>query len=196
MSILVGSKRLAVLATLLWAWPALAGPFGVNMGKPVSGYSGRPTSVKGVYSITVPQPNPEFESYSAIAAPMTGVCKVWGIGRDHGDDAYGSSVRNAYERLRGLLDAKYGQSKEISFIKSGALWDKDREWVMSIKQNERTVMAYWLSKDGLALPDGLVAISLTVRATSSSSAYLDLTYEFGNFKTCQQSFSAIESDGL
>ncbi|WP_141243876.1 hypothetical protein [Sphingomonas lenta] len=166
------------------------------MGKPVSIYSGKSTSVKGAYSITVPQPNSEFESYGAVATASGGVCKVWGTGRDHESDNYGTSVRDAFNRLRAILDGKYGQSDEISFLRAKALWDAEREWTMSIKQGERTVVAYWTRKNGLALPDGLTAIMLQVKATSSSSAYLNLTYEFENFATCQQNIRAVESEGL
>lgn len=174
---------------------AMARSFGVAPGKPVRTYAGKPSSVDGVYKIIVPQPNSEFESYSAVATPETGICKVWGIGKDHDNDRYGANVREAYDRLKAILNEKYGASQEYSYIKSGALWDKPEDWVMSVKENERTMVSYWIMPDKHAV-EGIKSISLEVKAFSSSSAYLDLTYEFENFPLCKKRFNSTEASGL
>jgi hypothetical protein len=185
------------VALSLLSGPAMAsGPFGVGMGDPITKYRGRPSVTQGAYKITVPKPNDEFESYTALATPKTGICKVWGIGRDHDNDRYGNGVRSAYDRLVKLLTEKYGSGNEISFLRSGALWKDTDEWVMSIKQKERTVAYFWSPTNGSNLPENLVGISLEVNATSSNSSYLDLTYEFANFKSCKAAFATSESDGL
>lgn len=185
---------IAVLA-LMMSSVATAGSFGVVPGKPVRTYAGKPGKVDGVYTIVVPQPNSEFESYSAVATPEIGICKVWGIGKDHDNDRYGADVREAYDRLKALLNDKYGASQEYSYIKSGALWDKPEDWVMSVKENERTLVSYWLMPDKQAV-EGIKSISLEVKAFSSGSAYLDLTYEFENFPLCKKRFNATEASGL
>jgi hypothetical protein len=190
-------RFLASLAGIVvFSGTAMAGPFGVTMGKPVAIYAGRPSTVKGVYKVTAPQPYSEFESYSVVATASSGVCKIWGIGRDHSNDRYGTDVRSAYDRLKSILDSKYGKSEEFSYLKSGALWKDSNEWVMSIRQKERTVITFWSVKDGPPLPDGLVSISLEIKATSSDTAYIDLTYEFENFKSCKTTLSAQDADGL
>jgi len=177
---------------------AAAQAFGVTPGTNVSRLNGTPSSTgrKYYYRVTVPLPNREFESYSAIATPTEGVCKIWGIGVDHDNDRYGSSAQSAYDNMKATLSAKYGASKSVEYIKSGALWDKSSEWVMSLRQKERTHVTYWIRGDGATLPAGLDAVSLKISAVSSDSAYLDLTYEFSNFDSCKRRMDSESNEGL
>lgn len=185
-----------IIATGLLAAPALAGPFGVSMGQPITGLRPTSTETRNVFRIVAPQPNEEFESYWVVASPETGVCKVWGTGKDHANDRYGSDVRDAYRRIKAVLAGKYGSSDEVSFLRSGALWKDENEWVMSVRQKERTLITYWLGKEGSSLPADIVAISLEVRAVSNDTSYLTLTYEFSNFSRCQAKFRENSADGL
>jgi hypothetical protein len=190
-------KALFAALTIYFPVVAEAGPFGIDAGSNVSIYSGRPSSVKGAFKIVVPKPHDEFESYTAISTTETGICKVWGVGRNHSDDRYGSSVRDTYQRLKETLEAKYGQGRQFDYLKAGALWKNSNEWVMAIRQNERTLVTYWTVENmGAPLPDGIVAITLEVKALSSDTAYLDLTYEFSNFKRCRAVFAAASADAL
>lgn len=178
------------------ATPAMSQAFGVDAGQPVSRYQARPSQTEGAYKIVVPQPNGEFESYTAIAHATTGICKVWGVGRDHSHDKYGSDVKQAYVRLKEVLNGKYGRGQSIEFIRSAGIWTDDDEWVMSIRQNERTHATFWTKEQGAQLPPNVAGISLEIRALDSSTAYVDLTYEFSNFAKCRAAFQAKENLGL
>lgn len=167
--------------------------FGVAPGKPISQYSGKP--IQGdpyYYEIKVPEPNNEFESYTAVATPRTGVCKVTGIGRTHQNDDYGSDTRSSFTSLRGRLSQRYGSSHDFDFLRSGAIWKESREWVWSIYKHERTLASFWVPSEGATLPAPLRAVTLEAKSVNpSSGAYLTLTYEFDNFDACK----AVIGDG-
>lgn len=178
---------------------ASAQAFGVRMGASVSEYGGRraPGSTNPFYfKIDVPQPNREFESYSAFATPQTGICKVSGLGITHANDRYGTASKSAFSGVKQALVSRYGRSRDFDFLKSGALWDEPHEWVWSIYKDERTLTSFWTREDGASLPPSIVSIMLDMRAVSSSSPYLSLTYEFANFRTCLAIIQRQDNEGL
>lgn len=184
------------LVALLWSQTAVAGPFGTTMGQSIATLNARQASTKNTFTVTVPTPNAELESYTAVATPQTGLCKIWGVGRDHRNDRSGENVRGAFERLKTLLDIKYGAAEKFDFLDRGALWDEPHEWVMAVNKNERKFVAYWTKQNANMLADGIAAISLEVRAYASDIAYLDLTYEYANFARCKELIGAQQAEGL
>lgn len=193
-------SRAALLIGIIVAGPATAQAFGVRMGAPVREYGGkRPAGVDNPYyfSIDVPKPNGEFESYSALATPQTGICKVSAIGKTHENDAYGTEAKSAFSSLRLALRSRYGPSEDFDFIRNDALWDEPREWVWSIYKEERSVASFWTKEAGASLPAELKAIALDVNSVSpTDGAYLSLSYEFTNFDECKAVISRAESRGL
>lgn len=184
------------LMLLLAGFIQVAAPFGVAMGSSVSSYSPKKGATEFTFNVQVPKPHTEFEAYTVVTTPQTGICKVWGVGRNHDNDRSGESVKSSYESLFEALTDKYGQAKSFDFLKSGALWDAQSEWVMAIRQNERHKIAFWSTENGSRLPPEISSISLEVKALDSSTAYLDLTYEFSNFVRCKSIISAKRSDSL
>jgi hypothetical protein len=148
------------------------------------------------YVVTVPQPHSEFDSYMVKAAPEVGVCTVVGIGRDHENDRYGTSVRRSFSGLNSTLENNYGVNLNFDFIKNGALWDDPDEWVMSIRQNERDYVTFWNDDEGSDMPEGIQSISLTVNALSSYTAYVSLSYEFDNLEECMRIAESQDESGL
>jgi hypothetical protein len=178
---------------------ATAQAFGVREGALVSEYGGRRSigSTNPFYfKIDVPQPNREFESYSAFATPQTGICKVSGLGITHENDSYGTASKSAFSGLKQALIARYGRSRDFDFLKSGALWDEPHEWAWSIYKDERTLTSFWTRQDGASLPRSIESIMLDTKAVSSSGPYLTLTYEFANFKQCLAIMEQRQNEGL
>lgn len=184
-----------VLASL--SAPICAGPFGINKGQPIGSLKGlRRGDGDGVYTILVPLPNAEFEAYGVLATPEDGVCRVWGMGRDHPHDRYGMSVRSAFDTLRAALTTKYHIGRISNYLKPDALFKEDNEWVMAIKQNERVYASYWNSDNSNDLGQGISIISLEIKASFSDNAYLELDYMFDNFESCEAHLATKTGDGL
>ena len=190
MRCVIFSALLAMMST-----GANAQAFGVGMGDPVSRHNG--TGKDGIdFRVTVPQPNSEFDFYSARATPVTGICRVVGFGNDHKNDAYGTSVRGAYKSLQSALNAKYGNNKSFDFLRTDALWNEDKEFVWSIFKNERTMSTFWDRGEGSQLPPNVRAINLRIVAVNSSAAYIVLSYEFDNYDKCEELSDKKDNAGL
>ena len=186
-------------AALLCCGAAHGQAFGVKPGAPVSDYSARPApgvADPNFFVITVPQPNSEFETYTAVATPETGICSVSGIGVTHRNDEYGVATKSAFADLRQALTSRYGAGQDFDFLRSGALWDEPREWVWSIYKKERTLASFWTVENGSSLPAGVHAIALEANAAGSSSPYVSLKYEFTNFSRCKSIRERQENNGL
>ena len=188
-------RTIIFMIMLLCSGVANAQAFGVNMGDTVSKHGGVSIG-DSLYRIKVPQPNSEFESYLALATPSTGICKVIGIGRDYKNDSYGTQIRSSYASLQQALNSKYGANKTFDFIRSGALWDKQNEFVWSIFKNERTMATFWTRNEGSTLPATMTGVSLQIKSTSASSIYIGLTYEFANSDECRGLIKNSQNSGL
>lgn len=184
------------ISLLTLATDASAQAFGIEKGTPIGSLDILKEVGQFIYSIEVPKPHSEFESYMAFATPEIGVCTVNGIGKDHDNDRYGATVRGAFSNLRGALEKLYGPYTSFDFIKDGALWDDPEEWVMAIHQNERFHAAFWTREDKSDLPEGLSGISLTVKTLSSDKSYITLGYEFDNMSECVRIDESANEGGL
>ena len=190
-------KFWGLLLMFAFSREVIAGPFGLSQGMPLSSLKVVRKLSDGMYSITVPNPNSGFEIYTAVLTPQDGLCKIVALGKDFDNDRYGSSAREKYAELKEFLDQKYGEGQTFDFIKNGALWDSSDEWVMSIKQNERTYVTFYITdKLPQKLPDYLKGIKLEVDALSSSTSYVRLGYEFANIDTCLKRIKSSDNESL
>lgn len=186
-AVMFKNKLITTAATILLfvsATGASAQAFGIEKGTPIESLEVVREISEFKFSVTVPKPHSEFESYTVFATPEAGVCKVTGIGKDHDNDRYGTTVKSAFADLCSALTGIYGASKNFDFIKNGALWDGPEEWVMALRQNERHLTTFWTEDEQSDLPEGLDGVSLSVSALSSDLAYILLGYEFDNMDEC------------
>ena len=105
----------------------------------------------------------------------TGVCKLMGFDEVTNPDKYGIEHRNAYERFRDRVAAKYGEYKEYDFLCSSSIWDEPDDWLMSLRKKERTLAAIWIVENGSTLPDGLEGI-----VVEAGELFIKVTYELDN----------------
>ena len=188
-------RTLIFTILLLCSGMANAQAFGVNMGEPVSKYAGV-ASGDFTYRVKVPQPNSEFEFYTVLATPSTGICSITGYGKDYKNDAYGTQVRSSYNGLQEALNSKYGRNKSFDFIRNGALWDDADEFIWSLHKNERTLTTYWDDEELSNMPANMGSVNLRVTAVSPQAAYVVLTYRFDNIDACLSLIGKKESAGL
>jgi hypothetical protein len=190
--------RLAVFVVSLFiASSAQAdGPFGMTPGTKINELIIKREVAAGRFSIEVSRGHPEFESYIVTASDTHGVCSITGIGKDYDNDRFGINVREAFDKLRAQMERRYGKGEEVFFLRSGALWDGLNEWVMSIKQNERAHQLSWEKGTNIADDTFINDILLTVKATSSDTAYLTLQYRFTNIEACREEIDRASEGSL
>lgn len=186
----------AALAIAMNATSACAGPFGLTMGMAASDLSVITKGDNGEYSIKVPKPNSEFQTYTATAGAKTGLCKVVAVGRTKENDKTGAETMLAYERLRADLIAKYGNGRADNVLQSGAQWNRGDEWSASIYYKERTVAYVWDPGNSAGLPPDIGRISLEVRAAAPFDPFVQLSYEFANFSKCSAATPEQDKDAL
>lgn len=123
-----------------------------------------------------PKGHPEFEQYSLIFSPKEGLLKITAVGVDIKDDADGSESRVKFQRFKTALIATYGQpSDQFDFLQAGSLWTESRDFMMGVLKKERVLDAYWKPADHV---HGINIIALDLGATSSSTGYVNVSYEF------------------
>lgn len=187
----------ALTIVLIWDPKNLnAQAFGIEMGTNLSDLESAEDIGDGHYTINVPSPHSEFETYVAVLSEATGVCTIRGIGKNHDNDKFGSNVQAAFKNLENALNNNYGTGEHVNWLQPNALWDGSHEWVMSIRQNERVFGTDWTTESGADFPEELDAIMMQVRALGSDTAYVVLQYRFSNFEECDSELKAKDASGL
>jgi hypothetical protein len=178
----------------LFASGAVAGPFGLEMGASVKELDVAGSGFKLSLN-SVPNPHPLFTNYSIWHSIETGVCRILAISKISENDRYGEDVKSTFSRVRKALEEKYGDAKTVDYLKSGALWKETDEWVMAIRQNERTYAALWESPSDQN-GEAYSLIQLWVEATSSDTSFTVLEYRSIEFDLCNNSIEAKQDSSF
>lgn len=203
---LAGAFLVLLQATALVAQDTTAAPpirpFGLRLGMPMAELRHSVPSMHPVQgtqafeTATVPRPHSDFESYIILATARQGLCKVVGIGKSTMNDAYGEQLRSIFDRLVAALTEKYGEPQRLDNLRAGSIWNEPRDWMMSLRQNERTLFVLWPQQGQDSVGPGVRGVVLEARATSSNSGYVRLTYEGMNFRACQTELQSSDKDAL
>lgn len=130
---------------------------------------------------SAPTPSREFNEYTVLISPKLGVYTVSAM-VDVTTNRSGEQVREKYADIKNLLVARYGKpTNDFDFVHPGALFREDTEFMMSLKQKERSLVAAWV------LPDK-TNISLEAIGLSIDKASILLIYQF------EPEFSAAKAE--
>ncbi len=116
----------------------------------------------------------EFEDYYIILDNEYGLVKIVAISNVE-TNRYGTSLINKFNNLYDALSKKYGQGEKFDFLIPSSIWDEDGDYMMSLVQGDRILMAAWEV-------DAELIIVLQVTAESTSSGIVSLAYEYANFE--------------
>lgn len=190
----IGMFGRGLLLAMFWVPTiCMAGPFGIDMGSSINTHDVAKTESKFTFN-SVPSPHPLFVEYSGWQTTNTGVCRVLAISKTYENDAFGSNLRSDFERITDALNAKYGRGEKIDILRTGSIWDEPRDWVMSIRQNERTYAYSWSdpsSEDG-----DYSLIQMWVVGLSGSDSVMILEYRAAFFEECSDLIEAEADSSL
>lgn len=176
------SVLIAVLASLAFAFPALAEPFGTRMGAPItsfpelSGKSGRTFFVSGV-----PAPQADFSRYIVTFEEKDGLSAVSGL-KEFPDGEGG--VLPFFSRTCEKLIQEYGPP--VKYLDPGWM-----TWLDAARPDDKAMKAQlhkyshygfgaiWLLKDR---EDGLDMVQVTLSAKSETHCAALVTYFFKNYQ--------------
>ena len=176
------------------------GPFGVQMGLSVADLEAAGLTIKkeqpGIYSSkSTPSPHKAFEGYNFVISDVSGLCKVNAVGKDIATNSFGEDLRSAFKELKGALTEKYGEpSDDYDFLRKGSIWRDSRDWMMALKQKDRTLASFWSLKS--TSHGGLEAVMLDASATNSNEGYITLRYSFKNESECLEEVRKAENSSL
>ena len=167
-----------------------AAPFGLTMGMSEKAVRAlvRLDSVKGQRGVftaaRLPKSLSDFESYQLVISPKQGLCKMAAVGRDIRAGAYGTDLLLTFNNISDMVSERYGQGERIDHVLAGSMWDQPRDWMMGLRQKERTLSTMWDAEEGSRIPVTIKAIVLEASALSGETGFLRLSFEFTNFTSC------------
>ncbi len=181
------------------ATPSLSGPFGLERGMTLSQVGpGAKKLPQGKYWLSsVPKPHSAFERYVVQIAPQSGLCWIKAIGKNVSASAYGYELESTFAELKQKLAAIYGKpTSEHDRLYPGSIWDEPRHWMMSLKQKERVLSAFWDRKLGADVPTDMKGIYISASALSDEIGYVSVEYSFTNEDACEAEIAKSEDSSL
>lgn len=193
-------KRL-LLSCLLFLIPAAsyAGPFGLEMGMShadISKIVNLEVKASALYTASeLPKKHPDFNRYILVITPPHGLCKIVAMGNTITTSVYGTELLSKFDTLEQSLSAKYGTSTRYDYLKSGSIWSEPRDWLMSLRKNERMLASSWDNKTK-ELPDNLSYIEIGASVLGVQTGVIHLIYQFKNVDKCMEWMSNKENAAL
>ena len=192
---------LLLLALPLAAVPAMAGPFGLNIGEPFSRLHVIQHNADNSYRVAVPEPESEFRSYFVFMTPTDKVCKIIAAGKPHErEDTI--DVFPAYVAAKSSLIRSYGKpADDLDFCKGGrggAMFcflgsiHGAKNVAQEIREKLLVLKTVWT---GPQLSDHLEKISLTPAAGSFHETHLVLSFEGKDAEACPGAGSEADEEG-
>ncbi|MCM1531723.1 MAG: hypothetical protein NC048_04190 [Bacteroides sp.] len=151
-------KQVIMVALMIFlSLPAIAGPFGIDMGMSLSEVKQVcrtvPVWIKDdVYEIVPPNTNNQFETYYVRIDSDYGVYWLKAIGQNVYTNKYGEELKSVFDRLVESIKRTYGDRDLYQFnsVKENSFWKKDKDFMYSLMNGDRTLEALWTKEGFLA----------------------------------------------
>lgn len=177
------------------------GPFGLSMGIPltelVNVLKFKSSSIENpfIYKGIPPKPASGMNSYTVVATEKQGICKVGASVDVDVVNATGDQIKAEADRIAELLELKYGKYTEKYDFAGQDVYKKNSQfWMMALTEEAVNYGYFW--SNSTSLPSSINSISVKSYATSMSSGYTSIIYEFINFNDCQSEFKKQKSTNL
>jgi len=174
------------------------GPFGLGMGMTTADFDTALEEIApGKYRIaSVPKPHSAFEVYILQITPKNGLSWIKAIGKAIQTSVYGIELKSAFDSMKTKLAATYGKNQLSDFLMRDSIWNEPRDWMQSILNKERILMALWEPAHGSTLGDSLSSIALVAGAIDTTSGYMAIEYSFENIQAGETELAALEDEAL
>jgi hypothetical protein len=165
----------------------IAGPMGLKMSETLEELQKKATlTPDGAYvyrATSLPGGHPDFDRYTLLVTPEHGLCKVLAFSKPVETSVYGTELLDSFDKYFEALTKKYGEAKRFDYLKSGSIWNKPNEWTTALLKKERTLAAFWSSKNGPTIDD-VTSVSLEAHALNREGGIIVIGYEFSNAHEC------------
>lgn len=159
-----------------------SGPFGFYMGmtKEQIGEGLEQTGPNRFQTTSPPRPDRDFYRYGLLIDPELGLTKIVAIGHPIPTSSFGTELKRQFEVLENSLIEKYGKNEKYDFLHDGSLWKRPQDWMLSLKNKERVLTAFWGAEIGSDMKDNLQYIKLEARAIEAEWGGIVFICEFEN----------------
>jgi hypothetical protein len=170
------------------------GPFGLWMGMSLADVESEAIEVAPAKYrlLTVPKPHSAFESYILQITPANGLAWIKAIGHNIQTSVYGLELKTAFEVMEKKLSVNYGSGNKTDILLQDSIWNEPRDWMQSLLNRERFMMAEWSMAQGSSLPQGLSSVALITVANDTESGYIAVEYSFENSEAAEAEIAAAE----
>ena len=183
---------MAVAFVFLNPCPSLAGPFGTNMGDAKEKFKNLIDAGDNNYlTRDVPLRHSVFAEYFLLFGEngLNGVIAQ----STYKNDRFGIQAQNAYKKVKEQLIKKYGEPEIKEFLREGALFKDDSEFVMSLYKSERVHACVWELKKPI---DNIKCITLLLSGEGVSTCNIIISYSYLNREKYEEKKAALENDAL
>lgn len=176
-----------LLAATFVSSPAIAGPFGFDMGSqtnPASQYDYCEKMGDDILNIkcsSAPRPHPDMEYYLISYVEGKGVCGVVGSSKNVNDDELGYKTRELADAMAQQVMTKYGENTGKTDRNYGRTYRMPDEWLAAVDAGDRVYEYTWDYPNPI---DGVNSINLTVNAVHSSTGWVSAAFRTPYFEDC------------
>ena len=174
-------KTAVVATSMLFAFGADAGPFGINPGDPIR------TEGKDnhgwIYEEMKIENTGGFDSIRKFGVSGVGTCAVVAYTTIYDENA-GLSVKDFFHGVKDILTEKYGShTAKKDSLQAGSPFLNDSDWMASLAHGHRVLSYTWK----LSSPqDSITRIILGIPEASHFSGEVRLQYDFDNVAQCRE----------
>jgi len=179
------------------------GPFGLAMGISVAElqdvYGFRRDGKKlGYFVGQPPKPVSGMDSYFAVATKNQGVCKVGATIIVDPVNDMGDQIKTETDKVAELIQLKYGKyTDKLDYVKEDYYRIHPDTWMSGLHDQLVAYSYLWgHGKKSGTLPNNINSIEAVSVATSVFDGYVQISYEFSNFKDCLSEIKKQNSSNL
>lgn len=143
-----------------------------------------------------PTSNPEFDSYGASVTPSGRICMIYGSSRIITTSGDGEAVKAQFNKLKTVLQTKYGSSNDYDTLSSSSIYTGTTDWMNAVQKNERNFVSFWSSSSKAVLPTGVSEIYIVVSAFDSTRGWVNVYYRTANYESCTKERDTLPGTGL
>lgn len=171
------------------------GPFGIEMGAPISQLDIKEESSRFVYKLnSAPNPYPEVNDYRVKIHPDYGVCQVFAATVPIDTDRNGAQIKNKYRIIMRHMMSVYGKPKDdLDLKKPNSTWISSGNWMMAVKNNDAYLGAFWYPQNSNKNIDGIM---IKVVSAGDDIGAIFMQFDFKNTDKCLEAIAKIEAGGL
>ena len=129
-----------------------------------------------------------MDTYIVYSTEKYGIIKIK-ASKDIETTAYGTAIKNLFNKLRDGLDNTYGDGIHLDYLRHGSIWTDADDWMYALRNGDRVLTSYWF----VNTDEGSYGIYLDATAEYSDEGSVELSYESPMFEIALNESSNLDN---